>query len=73
MSLVADSIDSPELFFGIAGPIGVDILAISDSLQNSLRAVRYNSEVIHLTKEMTEIELSKPPSRNLQTAVFTPR
>jgi len=62
MVLLADSSTTPELIFGIAGPIGVDIAAISDSLANALRAVRYESEVIHLTKEMTkDIELSSPP------------
>lgn len=62
MDILADSSGIPELIFGIAGPIGVDITAISDSLANALRAVRYESEVIHLTQEMTrEIQLSTPP------------
>ena len=62
MSSVSDSHDFPEIFFGIAGPIGVDVVAISDSLQNALRSVRYGSEVIHLTKEMVEVELTSPPA-----------
>ena len=62
MSILPDSSNMPELFFGIAGPIGVDIDAISDSLTNALRAVRYEAEVIHLTKEMTkDIKLKSPP------------
>lgn len=62
MVVLADSSPMPELIFGIAGPIGVDIAAISDSLAYALRAVRYESEVIHLTTEMTEnITLSSPP------------
>ncbi|WP_198411805.1 anti-phage dCTP deaminase [Microvirga flavescens] len=42
----------PELVFGIAGPIGVDVDAITDSLTNALRAVRYNAHTIKLTTEM---------------------
>ena len=42
----------PELIFGIAGPIGVDVEVICDSLSNALRIVRYHPEIIHLTKEM---------------------
>src|SRR5262245_47913547 len=70
MSQLADSEDLPELFFGIAGPIGVDIAVISDSLQNALRAVRYNSEVIHLTTEMKDVTLSDPPPQPSDTSFY---
>jgi len=66
MSNLHDSARPLELIFGIAGPIGVDIAAISDSLASALRAVRYESEGIHLTKEMTSIELSAPPTRKAE-------
>jgi len=51
----------PELIFGIAGPVGVNIEAICDSLSNALRAVRYESHIIHLTKEMLNKERYKLP------------
>jgi hypothetical protein len=55
-----DTVDFPELIFGIAAPIGVDIPAICDSLANALRAVRYESALIHLTTEMMQFELRTP-------------
>ncbi|MBB4015875.1 cytidine deaminase [Chelatococcus caeni] len=42
----------PELIFGIAGPIGVDIDEITTSLVNALKGVQYDSEVIKLTELM---------------------
>ncbi len=47
----------PELFFGIAGPIGVDIQAICESLMDALRAVRYEAQTVHLTREMSQYPL----------------
>jgi hypothetical protein len=49
--------DLPELIFGIAGPVGVDIVAICDSVANALRNVGYEAHLIHLTKEMMQYEL----------------
>ncbi|PZU86578.1 MAG: deoxycytidylate deaminase [Chelatococcus sp.] len=46
------TIDSPELVFGIVGPIGVDVGQIVDLLQNKLHDLKYKSHVIHLTKVM---------------------
>ena len=60
---ISDSSEFPELIFGIAGPIGVDIESICDSLANALRAVRYRSEVIHLTREMMKYEPSARPAK----------
>lgn len=55
----------PELIIGIAGPIGVDVEAICDCIQDALRAVEYESTVIKLTDEIREIPSSfKVPSRN---------
>ncbi len=72
MGSVPDSPAGPELIFGIAGPIGVDILAISDSLQSCLRAVRYDSEVIHLTKEMMiDVALTSPPRKPVETDFYS--
>lgn len=45
-------IQFPELIFAIAGPIGVDIDAISEVLKEELYRVRYDTNFIHLTKAM---------------------
>lgn len=42
--------DSPELVFGIVGPIGVDVDAVVDDIQSELSKVGYESTIIHLTK-----------------------
>jgi len=57
--------------FGIAGPIGVDIESICDSLLNALRAVRYESEIIHLTREMMKYEPSAKPTKFPSTDFYT--
>lgn len=43
----------PELVIGIAGPIGIDIDALSDELTRALGLVSYRSSVIHVTKLMS--------------------
>jgi cytidine deaminase len=56
----------PELVFGIAGPMGVDIQAICDSTAAALHGVGYSSRTIHITKEMLRGErytLQKHPVR----------
>ncbi|HEV7255746.1 MAG TPA: anti-phage dCTP deaminase [Mesorhizobium sp.] len=49
MAACSEPSQFPELIFGIAGPIGVDIDAIASCLTEHLRRVRYDSEVIRLT------------------------
>src|ERR1700676_2412755 len=72
MGGVPDSPAGPELIFGIAGPIGVDIIAICDSLQSCLRAVRYDSEIIHLTTEMMiDVTLASPPKKPAETDFYS--
>ena len=72
--LIRDSDTFPELIFGLAGPIGVDIDSICDSLSNALRDVRYHSEIIHLTTEMMrnyepKAKPEKPPDTNFYTDI----
>lgn len=43
---------STEMVFGLAGPIGVDIDAIVDTLGQALQAVDYRPQSIRLTREM---------------------
>ncbi|MGO4571314.1 anti-phage dCTP deaminase [Microvirga sp. 2TAF3] len=71
MSDALKSAECPELVFGIAGPIGVDIDAITDSLFNALRAVRYESQVIKITSEMEFFHsgINKPEEQNFFTEV----
>jgi deoxycytidylate deaminase len=47
---VNGTVSSPELFFGIVGPIGVDIDAVVENLKDQLERVNYKSSIIHLTK-----------------------
>jgi len=71
MPNIVDSASLPELVFGVAGPIGVDILAICDSLKNVLREMRYESEIIHLTTEMMDYEIQAPPAKPTATDFYT--
>ena len=71
MPSIRDSTTPPELFFGIAGPIGVNIEAICDSLANALRLVRYDSAQIHLTKEMMAYSLPTPPEKVPDSNFYT--
>src|SRR5687767_15150336 len=68
---IRDSSDFPELIFGVAGPIGVDIESICDSLSNALRVVRYQSETIHLTREMMNYEPSNKPPKTSERNFYT--
>jgi hypothetical protein len=56
------SFDHPELVFGIAGPIGVDMDLIASSLEKALLTVNYSSELIKLTIENTNSQISLPAS-----------
>jgi cytidine deaminase len=71
MSPISDSLAPPELFFGVAGPIGVNIEAICDSLANALRLVRYDSTQIHLTKEMMSYSLPLSPGKSPDGDFYT--
>eukprot|EP01035_Chromulina_nebulosa_P037873 gene37873-51140_t len=52
------SIRFPELVFGIAGPIGIDIDAISTALTDALHGVDYQTVPIRLTREIADIPSS---------------
>jgi cytidine deaminase len=57
MSAIPDPVVFPELIFGIAGPIGVDIDGISKAIVESLDVVRYRAVPIKLTDEMKGINI----------------
>jgi hypothetical protein len=50
------SLKYPELVFGIAGPIGIDIDSITRALADVLQTVGYRSSLIKITDEISEIE-----------------
>jgi cytidine deaminase len=54
------SLDYPELFFGLAGPIGVDMDLIAACLQTACSNVGYSSSLIKLTTEMTRFPIAEP-------------
>ena len=55
-----DAIEFPELVLGVAGPIGVDLTALLDILERSLREMKYDPKVIKLTVEMVRFPLDTP-------------
>ena len=54
----------PELVFGICGPIGVDMEAITDTLGSALREVRYKEHRIKLTNKMREFPININPQEH---------
>ena len=53
----------PEIVLGLAGPIGINMDAMSESLEVSLRAVGYRPQQIRITDEMTLFGLVVPGER----------
>lgn len=56
-------IQFPELIFAIAGPIGVDIDAISEVLKEELYRVRYDTHFIRLTTSMDKLPIDGAQSK----------
>lgn len=54
----------PELVFGIAGPIGIKIEELCESLEESLNSVGYQSRLIKITDEISDVKsgIVKPKS-----------
>jgi cytidine deaminase len=63
MTAQASSTEYPELVVAIAGPIGVNMELIVDSIIKALHDVDYNSTVIKLTKEIGRYEISDVGAR----------
>ncbi|AIT79125.1 hypothetical protein [Novosphingobium pentaromativorans] len=61
----------PELVFGIAGPIGIDIDAISQTLTEALQAVDYRTLPIRITDEIEreQTEILKPVSNDYESTM----
>ena len=60
MSPSLDLVAYPELIFGLAGPIGVDMDELTDSLTNALKSVRYDAYLIKVTSLMMGYETDVP-------------
>lgn len=71
MTTELTSIRFPELVFGIAGPIGVEIDQISGALSHALNQLRYDVRKIKLTSEMmsVDIEIDKPDENDFYSEV----
>lgn len=54
----------PEIIIGISGPIGVNVDAITTSLQTALADVKYKSKVIKITKAMENYPSSVEKTTN---------
>jgi hypothetical protein len=64
MADIIAGISHPELIVGIAGPIGIDIEAITEAVSESFEAVGYRSVQIRITDEIQDIPSSaRPPKR----------
>lgn len=55
MASIINGILHPELVIGIAGPIGIDIEAITVSIEESLSGLGYRSKQIRITDEVKDI------------------
>jgi hypothetical protein len=49
------AVDFPELVFGLAGPIGVDLEYTQQAIADALKSFGYETEVVHLTKIMGDL------------------
>lgn len=71
MAKVIAGIEKPELVIGIAGPIGIDIDALNDVLEEQLKAVGYSTKPIRITKEIEDIAstVKVPKTKNYHTEI----
>ncbi|PXW78486.1 cytidine/deoxycytidylate deaminase-like protein [Blastomonas natatoria] len=71
MSDEPNAISHPELVFGIAGPIGIDIDAISQTLTAALQSVDYLTVPIRITAEIDEeiTDVIRPESADYESVM----
>lgn len=62
MNAIPGPVVFPELVFGIAGPIGVDVDAITKAITECLADVEYRAVTIKLTAEMKRIPCPNVPA-----------
>lgn len=63
MADIIAGIAHPELVVGIAGPIGIDIEAITEAITESFEAVGYSSVQIRITDEIKNLSSSVPVTK----------
>tara|TARA_R110002124_G_scaffold287344_1_gene473437 strand:- start:399 stop:1916 length:1518 start_codon:yes stop_codon:yes gene_type:complete len=51
-----DDVTFPELFFGLVGPIGVNMNDVQASLKSALKHVGYESQLVHVTEVLKGAE-----------------
>lgn len=61
MAIEATHLSYPELVFGVAGPIGIDIESMIRTLADALKSVGYLSTTIKITDEIRKINSSVSP------------
>lgn len=59
------SSEFPELFFGVAAPIGTDIESVVDSLSQRLTFLKYTPQIVKITNVMLEIDSQYLPPQLL--------
>lgn len=64
MTKVSDPVSYPELIFGTAGPIGVDMDGVVRALTDCLKEVGYHTELIKLTDEMLDFRANIPKAES---------
>lgn len=52
----ADPQTQPELVFGLVGPMGADLAVVAAHLKDALSRVRYDSDILRLSRFMREIK-----------------
>ena len=50
-----DASSTPELVFGLVGPLGTDLSAVAQSLKDALAQVRYDSEIHRLSHLLRDL------------------
>lgn len=71
MSPTLHALQYPELFFGIAGPIGIDVDELTKTLSESLTRVGYHSIQIRVTEEINKIksEEKRPRAKDFHSLI----
>src|SRR5690348_8658550 len=57
VSDILPPIQHPEIIVGLVGPIGVDMIGVTDALAVQLRTVGYSSDLIRVTRSLNGLKL----------------
>lgn len=64
--LKADSQPRHELYFGIVGPMGTDVDAVVDALEDALKTVEYDVKQIRISNDLLRFYTDFPPDKYLE-------